>query len=49
MIDEMIVTDTGICQSMRIEGDISIYKIIITKEAFIEAYYRYIKGENNND
>ena len=41
--NEMIVNDRGICQRLIIDDKIFGEKIVITKEAFIEAYYRYIK------
>lgn len=43
--DKMIVNDRGICQRLYVEDDIFADKIVITKEAFIEAYNRYIKEE----
>lgn len=43
--DKMIVNDRGICQRLYIEDNIFGDKIVITKEAFIEAYNRYIKEE----
>lgn len=46
---EMIVDDTGIYQRIYVENNIFTGKLIITKEAFIEAYNRYIKEEENND
>lgn len=51
--NKMIVDDRGICVRRYI-GDFSFAdEIVISKEAFIEAYYRYIKfkeeekGEKN--
>lgn len=43
--DKMIVNDRGICQLLYIDENIYGEKIVITKEAFIEAYNRYIKEE----
>lgn len=45
--NKMIVNDSGICIRKYID-DITFYdKIVITKEAFIEAYNRYIKEAEN--
>lgn len=41
--DKMIVDDSGICQRLYINDNTFYDKIVITKEAFIEAYNRYIK------
>lgn len=41
--NKMIVDDRGICQRLYIDDHIFGDKIVITKEAFIEAYNRYIK------
>lgn len=46
--NKMIVDDGGICQRLYIDDNIFCDKIVITKEAFIEAYNRYIK-ETEND
>ena len=43
--DKMIVNDRGICQRLCYTDNIYSEKIVISKEAFIEAYNRYIKGE----
>lgn len=46
--NNMIVNDRGICVRKYI-GDFSFaYEIVITKEAFIEAYNRYIKEAEND-
>lgn len=45
--NKMIVDDRGICQRLYIDDKIFGDKIVITKEAFIEAYNRYIKEEEN--
>lgn len=47
--NKMIVTDSGICQRLYIDDKIFADKIVITKEAFIEAYNRYIKEAENED
>lgn len=47
---KMIVNDIGICRRLRVEDNIFTEEIIITKEAFIEAFNRYIKeSENDKD
>lgn len=45
---KMIVNDYGICQRLQVEDNIFTDKIVITKEAFIEAYNRFIKEEEND-
>jgi hypothetical protein len=45
--NEMIVNDIGICKKLYIDDRISLNEIVISKEAFIEAYNRYIKEEEN--
>lgn len=45
--NKMIVNDIGICQRIRVEDNIFTDKVVITKEAFIEAYNRYIKETGN--
>ena len=45
--NEMIVDDRGICQRLYIDDKTFGDKIVITKEAFIEAYNRYIKEAEN--
>lgn len=47
--NKMIVNDSGICQRLYIDDNIFTDKIVITKEAFIEAYNRYIKETDNED
>lgn len=51
--EKMIVNDRGICQGLYLGDNLFSYKIVITKEAFIEAYNRYIKeaekGEKNEE
>lgn len=47
--NEMIVNDRGICQRLYIDDKTFGDKIVITKEAFIEAYNRYIKEDNNEE
>lgn len=47
--NKMIVNDRGICQRLYIDDNTFCDKIVITKEAFIEAYNRYIKGAENED
>ena len=42
---KMIVNNYGICQRIYVEDNIFTDKIIITKEAFIEAYNRFIKEQ----
>ena len=44
---KMIVNDYGICQRIYVEDNIFTDKVVITKEAFIEAYNRWIKGAEN--
>ena len=46
--NKMIVDDSGICQRLYFDDNFFVDKIVITKEAFIEAYNRYIK-ETEND
>lgn len=41
--DKIIVDDTGICKRKYIDDITYLKEIVITKEAFIEAYNRYIK------
>lgn len=41
--NEMIVNDSGICKPIYSFGNYVGLEIVITKEAFIEAYNRYIK------
>lgn len=41
--NKMIVTDFGICVRKYIDDNTFCDKIVITKEAFIEAYNRWIK------
>jgi len=41
--NKMIVNDSGICQRLYIDDKIFADRIVITKEAFIEAYNRFIK------
>lgn len=47
--NKMIVNDSGICQRLYIDDKIFGDKIVITKEAFVEAYNRYIKEVENED
>lgn len=44
---KMTVTDSGICKRRYIDDRTFEDTIIITKEAFIEAYNRYIKEAEN--
>lgn len=46
--NKMIVNDIGICKRLYIDDRISVNDIVITKEAFIEAYNRYIKEEEDD-
>lgn len=46
--DKMIVTTYGICIRKYINEHIFSDSIVITKEAFIEAYNRYIKEAEND-
>ena len=46
--NKMIVNDYGICQRIYVEDNIFTDKIVITKEAFIEAYNRFIKEAEND-
>jgi len=46
--NKMIVTDSGICVRKVIDDKYFSDSIVITKEAFIEAYNRWIKGEEND-
>ena len=46
--NKMIVNDYGICQRVQIDDKIFWDKVIITKEAFIEAYNRFIKEAEND-
>ena len=44
------VDDTGIyvpCKEYTQEGTVSNYKLVISKEMFIEAYIKWIKGAEN--
>ena len=44
------VDDTGIwvpCHEYSLKGTASAYRMFMSKEMFIEAYNRWIKGENN--
>lgn len=43
--NQMIVNDAGICKRLYIDDKISLNEIVISKEAFIEAYNRFIKEE----
>ena len=45
--NKMIVTDYGICIRKVIDEHTFINSIVITKEAFIEAYNRWIKEAEN--
>lgn len=45
--NKMIVTDYGICIRQVVEDNYFRDSVVITKEAFIEAYNRWIKGTNN--
>lgn len=45
--NKMIVNDYGICQRIYVEDNIFTDKVVITKEAFIEAYNRFIKEAEN--
>lgn len=45
--NQMIVNDIGICKRLYIDDRISLNEIVISKEAFIEAYNRYIKEAEN--
>lgn len=47
--NKMIVNDIGICRRLCVEDNIFTDEIVITKEAFIEAFNRYIKESENND
>lgn len=47
--NEMIVNDIGICKRLYIDDRIALNEIVISKEAFIEAYNRYIKEAENED
>ena len=47
--NKMIVDDRGICQRLYIDDKIFGDKIVITKEAFIEAYNRYIKEKEDEE
>ena len=47
--NKMIVNDSGICQRLYIDDNSFANKIVITKEAFIEAYNRYIKEAEKED
>lgn len=47
---EPYVNDSGIWVPLNPyveEGNVSTYKMIISKELFIEAYNKWIKGEEN--
>lgn len=41
--NEMVVNNKGICKPIYMMGECVGLEIVITKEAFIEAYNRYIK------
>lgn len=41
--NQMIVNDAGICKRKYIDDITYFNEIVISKEAFIEAYNRYIK------
>ena len=43
--NKMIVTDYGICIRQFIDDNICSDRVVITKEAFIEAYNKWIKEE----
>lgn len=47
--DRMIVTDHGICIRKVIADGIYSDSVIISKEAFIEAYNKWIKEEENEN
>lgn len=47
--NKIIVNDYGICQRIYVEDNIFWDKLVITKEAFIEAYNRYIKEEEGDN
>ena len=47
--NKMIVTDDGICIRKVINDCMFSDNIVITKEAFIEAYNRWIKGEERKN
>ncbi len=46
MISKMRVTDYGICVRKAIDEHTFCDSIVITKEAFIEAYNKWIKEDN---
>ena len=46
-LNKMIVNNIGICQRIYVEDNIFTDKIVITKEAFVEAYNRFIKEAEN--
>ena len=48
MYNKMIVTDYGICIHKVIDDKYVSDSIVITKEAFVEAYNRWIKEEEND-
>lgn len=44
------IDDDGIwvpCNSYTLKGTASAYKMLISKDLFIEAYNKWVKGENN--
>ena len=44
------IDDDGIwvpCHSYTLKGTVSAYELAISKDLFIEAYNKWIKGENN--
>lgn len=47
--NKMVVTDYGIYIRKVIDERISLDSIVITKEAFIEAYNKWIKEKENED
>ena len=47
--NKMIVTDYGICIRKVVRDNIFSDSIVITKEAFIEAYNKWIKEKENDN
>ena len=50
VLNTLYIDDKGIwapCHAYTLKGTASSYNMIISKDLFIEAYNRWIKGENN--
>ena len=50
VLNSSYINDDGIwvpCEAYSLKGTASAYKMLISKELFIDAYNKWIKGENN--